>query len=138
MEPYGIETWIREDGGDVKLQTKPESAKLFFHSQRQCAGGVQTQYITIGQKAARNEGYIIIGSIGIGAALLLCTCCVWKFCKNRKIKNQEELASRLVKLETEESEEKDKPVNFMFEEKGGPLLNATNNNTTTRSSGLLE
>lgn len=38
MEPYGIETWIRERGGNVVVQTKPQRATLFFHAQPYCDG----------------------------------------------------------------------------------------------------
>jgi hypothetical protein len=76
-----------------------------------------------------------VAAIGV----LVGACYLRKWCKNRKLKNSEELAARLTALEDESLDEKN-PVTSMTEEKikSGPLLNATHNNTTADRSRVLE
>jgi len=89
---------------------------LFFHAQPYCSmwGGPE---LSVSQMAARNKGWVIIFSVLISLTLLAIALLVWKSCRNRKAKNQDELAQKLTVIE-EENEEKDRPVNFMYEEKG--------------------
>lgn len=98
LEPYSIETWIREDGGNVKVQTEPENQSMFFQPQRYCSA-TESMWVKRQKNSIIYECLTAVGGFTFSVVAIYY---LFKWCKSRKLKKAQEAEARLTAVEDDD------------------------------------